>query len=160
MTVSASLVARAEAQSVGDGNSGLARQPLGAIIVIGRVSPWFTGMWHMHGSIQQHGADGQPDGDVDRAFQGHIDRAVAHLVCRAGQIDRDLIAGHGYGSLNRQIAPLRLRVIQKSVDHGRSAVGPVRQPGNRLAHQALGIVHDGVAGGLKGLQAVLAYQVL
>ena len=36
----------------------------------------------MHGSIQQHGADGQPDGDVDRAFQGHIDRAVAHLVCR------------------------------------------------------------------------------
>ena len=45
ITVSASWLPGQKRAMVGAGKVGLARQPLGATMVIGRISPAFTGMW-------------------------------------------------------------------------------------------------------------------
>ena len=65
---------------VGAGKTGLAIEPLGATMVIGRASPSLTGMWPVHRGIEQDRTDGEPDRDIDRAVEGHVDRPVGHLI--------------------------------------------------------------------------------
>ena len=89
ITVSASWLPGQKRAMVGAGKVGLARQPLGATMVIGRIRPALTGMWPWISRVEQHRADGEPDRDVGGAFERHVDRPVGHLRRGAGEVDHE-----------------------------------------------------------------------
>ena len=56
----------------------------------------------MHGRIEKHRTNRQPDRTIYGALERHVDRPVGHLRRRSGQIDRHFVAALLYGYLDRQ----------------------------------------------------------
>ncbi len=69
------------------------------------------------GGIEQHRAHGQPHRDIDGALERHVDRPIGDLVGGAGQIDLDFVAAHPHRGDDRQMSFLRVRAVDKPVDH-------------------------------------------
>ena len=109
--------------------------------------------------VQQHRADGEPDRDVGGAFERHVDRPVGHLRRRAGEVDHQRVVLLGDGDDERQFLLGRIVAVEIAVDRRLGAVDAVGQPGDRLAHQSLGMVHQRVAGTFEGFQAIAFYQL-
>ena len=92
--------------------------------------------------VEQHRADGEPDRDVGGAFERHVDRPVGHLRRRAGEVDDQAVVLLGDGDDDRQLLLGRIVAVEIAVDRRLGAIDAVRQPGDRLAHQPLGMIHQ------------------
>ena len=109
-------------------------------------------------AVEKDGSERQPDGAIDRAFERHIDRPIVDLRRSACEIDGHLIAAHFQRHPDLEIAAFRLLVVQETVDRGLGRVVAVRQRADRLAHQALGIIHEILIGEHKGLKPILPHE--
>ena len=107
------------------------------------------------GAVEKDGSKRQPDRAVDCAFERHIDRPIVDLRRSACEIDGHLIAAHFQRRLDLEIAAFRLLVVQETVDRGLGRVVAVRQRADRLAHQALGIIHEILIGEHEGFEPIL-----
>jgi hypothetical protein len=104
--------------------------------------------------VEQHRADGEPDRDVGRAFERHVDRPVRHLRGGAGEVDHKGIVLLGDGDDDRQFLLRGIVAVEVAVDRRLGAIDAVGQPGDRLAHQPLGMIHQRVARGLDCVEPV------
>ena len=109
----------------------------------------------INGAVKENGAERQPDRAIDRAFKRHVDRPIVDLRRRARQIDGHFVAAHFQRRLDLEIAAFRLLVVEETVDRRLGRVVAVRQRADRLAHQALGIIHEILIGEHEGLEPVL-----
>ena len=109
--------------------------------------------------VEQHRADGEPDRDVGGAFERHVDRPVGHLRRGAGQVDDQAVVLLGDGDDDRQLLLAGIVAVEIAVDRRLGAIDAVGQPGDRLAHQPLGMIHQRLAGELEGLEAVALDQL-
>ena len=124
------------------------------MILIGRNSPSIYRDMAAYGGIEQHRTHRQPHCDVDSTLERHVDRPIGDLIGGAGQIDLDLVAANPHSRDNRQMPFLRVRAIDKPVDHCARAIIAVRQCCNCLPHQTLGVVHDCAARGGEALISI------
>ena len=108
----------------------------------------------VHIRIQQDRADGQPDRNIDGAFQRHIDRLVINLLRGAGQIDRHGVAMHRDRHRNRQIFLAWIRIVEITVDIRRRAVLAIGQRSDGVAHEPFGIIEQIGVGVVDGFQAI------
>ena len=113
------------------------------------------GNFAVHGGIQQDGPQRQPNRAIDRAFERHVDRAVGHLRRRAREIDRQLIAMHLDGHLDRQVLAGRIVVIEKTVDVLGRRIFAVRQACDGGAHAAFRGVEHLFRSSVDGVRSIL-----
>ena len=144
---------------VGAGKVGLARQPLGATMVIGPDQAGVDRDVAVDMRVEQHRADGEPDRDVGGAFERHVDRPVGHLRRGAGEVDHEGVVLLGDGDDDRQLLLGRIVAVEIAVDRRLGAIDAVGQPGDGLAHQPLGMVHQGGAGEVEGFQPIALDQL-
>ncbi len=129
---------------VGTGKVGLARQPSGATIVIGRKRPEFVGTGSCVHSSSRIERSVTQTRDVDRADERHVDGEV-DLRPGSRQVDGQLGAGDGDRDLDPQVAIALVGVADEAVEMADGAVDAVGQLLDLPPEHPLGVVHQVVA---------------
>ena len=131
---------------VGAGKVGLARQPLGATMVIGRIRPALTGMWpctsvssSTERMVSQIAMSAVPSSGMLIGRSGTCGAVPVRSTVR-------LVVLLGDGDDDRQFLLAGIVAVEIAVDRRLGAIDAVGQLGDRLAHQPLGVIHQRVAG--------------
>ena len=109
--------------------------------------------------VEEHGADGQPDGNIHRPFEWHIDRTIRDLRGCPREVDEHFIVLNVNRHHQRQLSTSWIGIVKITINIGRGTVPTVRQRCDGLPHQSFGIIHDGIAGRIEGCASVAINQL-